>query len=931
MTVTARKYNPGFLTDDELVASFCVRTDEFDSMVEVLRECTGSSNTHQIVIGPRGSGKSSLLLRVAAEIQRNADLSSRFFPIVFAEESYEVSTAGEFWLECLSRLAVQAPRNGDGPDLGCSFRELRQVRDDRRLGDRCLGVLQDFADREGKRLVLIVENLNMLFRDIAHPDTGWRLRQALQTDPRILLLASATSRFGQMDDRNEAFYDLFRVLTLERLNRDECAILWQSVSGRERAPETIQALRILTGGSPRWLAIVARFGAALSFRELMADIMDLVDDHTEYFKSHLDALPPQERRVCLALADLWIPATAREIADRARLDPSKCSAQLGRLIERGVVEVTGGSPRRRHYYLAERLYNIYYLMRRARGPAPMIEALIRFMEGYYSTEELKQFGAQLAGEASALDDEALNVYRIAFEQLFRLPSLEAHREELFSLASAMHAGRTGDLPFASPPSSVAKELFEKARALEQAGRLEDAVGAWDEVVRHLGATAVETDLEPLALALGNKGNALIALQRLDEALAIWDEVLQRFGANDSEVFRHAVALALQSKGTALLNFRRFDAALATWDDFVRRFAVAEDETLRGEVALALVGKGAALMALDRLDEALAVWEEALPRLGTGEGYRGPEFLALAMIFRGVALARSERLDEAVTAWSQVVERFGGTETPQFVDYVATALGHKAVALLRLNRLEAALGVTDEAIQLLGRCDAGNKLDMIANALVNKGWKMLTLDRAEEAQEIWAEAQRRFEASDSPEMWDAMKSALLGKATVELARGQNDAAIVAADRVFRHGGTGSPEIEWLTHRIRARAHLRKGDARACAGDVEKILAILPDLGSMSKDVLNWLSRMAVALDLEKMRDLIRASPSSVLLLPLTTALEMELGEEPRVAKEVEDVAEDIRRDLKELRKGKSRNDSASTLDPRSVPRIPRSIGFGCTGT
>ena len=904
MTVTARKYNPGFLTDDELVASFCVRTGEFVSMVEVLRECTGSSNTHQIVIGPRGIGKTSLLLRVAAEIQRDADLSSRFFPIVFAEESYEVSTAGEFWLECLSRLADQAPRNGDGPDLDCSFEELRQVQDDRTLGDRCLGVLQDFADREAKRLVLIVENLNMLFRDIANPDTGWRLRQTLQTEPRILLLASAISRFDEMDDPEQSLYDLFRVLALDRLNTEECAVLWQTVSGQERPPETIRALRILTGGNPRWLSIVARFGAELSFRELMEDIMDLVDDHTEYFKSHLDALAPQERRVYLALADLWIPATARNIADRARLNSSKCSAQLARLIERGVVEVTGGSQRRKRYYLAERLYNIYYLMRRARGPAPMIEALIRFMEAYYSTDELREFGNRLAGEASALDGEALGVYRIAFEQLVRLPSLEAHRQELLSLASAVFAGRRGDLSAASPPSPIAKELFGKARALEKAGRLEDAVGAWDEVIRRFGATAVETDLEPLALALGNKGNALVALQRLDEALATWDEVLERFGANDSEVFRRAVALALQSKGTALLNSRRFDDALATWNDFLRRFAVAQDETLRGGVAMVLVGKGVVLMALDRLDEALAVWDEVLPRLGTGDSFPGPEFLALAMNCRGVALARSERLDEAVTAWSQVVERFGGTETPQFVEYVAKAFEHKAVALLRLNRMEAAWAVTDEAIQRFGRCDAGNMLDVVAATLVNKGWELLTLHRAEEAQEVWAEAQRRFEGNDSPRMWNTMKSALLGKATVELARGQYDAAIAAADRVFRHGGSGSPEIEWLTHRVRARAHLRKGDTGACASDVEKILAIVPDLGSMSKDVLDWLSSMAVALGLEKMRDLIKASPSSDLLLPLTTALEKDLGEEPRVAKEVEEVAEDILRDLNELRKGKS---------------------------
>ena len=78
--VTARKSNPGFLTDDELVASFCVRTHEFESVVEVLRDCVGGANTHQIVIGPRGSGKTSLLLRVAAETRRDEQLSSQFFP-----------------------------------------------------------------------------------------------------------------------------------------------------------------------------------------------------------------------------------------------------------------------------------------------------------------------------------------------------------------------------------------------------------------------------------------------------------------------------------------------------------------------------------------------------------------------------------------------------------------------------------------------------------------------------------------------------------------------------------------------------------------------------------------------------------------------------------------------------------------------------------
>ena len=102
-------------------------------------------------------------------------------------------------------------------------------------------MLQDFADREEKRLVLIVENLNMMFRDMGDHDAGWRLRKALQTEPRIVLLASATSRFEQMNDPKEALYELFRVIRLHPLDTEGCAILWQTVSGQARAPQTIQA------------------------------------------------------------------------------------------------------------------------------------------------------------------------------------------------------------------------------------------------------------------------------------------------------------------------------------------------------------------------------------------------------------------------------------------------------------------------------------------------------------------------------------------------------------------------------------------------------------------------------------------------------------------------------------------------------------------
>ena len=58
----------------------------------------------------------------------------------------------------------------------------------------------------------------------------------------------------------------------------------------------------------------------------------------------------------------------------------------------------------------------------------------------------------------------------------------------------------------------------------------------------------------------------------------------------------------------------------------------------------------------------------------------------------------------------------------------------------------------------------------------------------------------------------------------------------------------------------------------------------------------LADLAAGVGPERMCDLIKSSPAGDVLLPLRTALERELGLEPRVAREIEEIAEDIRREL-----------------------------------
>ena len=418
--MVTKKYNPGFLTEDELVASFCVRTSEFESIVETLGENTGNSNQHLMVIGPPGSGKTNLMLRVAIEARRNPELSSMIFPITFAEESYGVSTCGEFWLECLSRLADQAPQPGWAADLGRSCEDLSSVQDDRLLAERCLAAVLDFADRAGKRLLLAVENLDAIFAGMLDPDAGWRLRKTLQTEPRIMLLGTATSRFDEIERPDRALYDFFRVIELRPLDETECNALWRAVSGERPATGKIRAVQILAGGSPRLISIAATFSAGRPLHGLMEDMLNLIDAHTEYFKSRLDALAPQERRVCVALAELWRPATTREIAERARLASSICSAQLKRLIGHGFVSEEGGTPRRKRYSLVEPLYNIYCLLRRRRkGASDAVERLIDFMNAFYT-----QTRSQRVGDVPAIERDLTTTLRcLAGAEDLSAPSL----------------------------------------------------------------------------------------------------------------------------------------------------------------------------------------------------------------------------------------------------------------------------------------------------------------------------------------------------------------------------------------------------------------------------------------------------------------------------------------------------------------------------
>ena len=385
-----RKFNPGVLQpDEEVVAQFVVRQREFGILMDVLCSNIASSPCqHMLIIAPRGRGKTMMLARVAAELRANEELRREFLPVRFMEESYEVFDLSDFWLDVLLYLAPEVARHdAEAADqLRQAHAEFSRRPRGAEVEESARTVALETAQRLGRKLVLMVENCQSLFDDV-DDRFGWGLRKTLQTEPNVMLLGTATVRMAALTDVEAPFYEFFRTLLLTPLPLDECKVLWEAVSGETRSEREIRPLQILTGGDPRLLVIVAGLSRHRSLRQLLQDLVALIDDHTEYFRSHLDHLGKTERRVYVALIDLWRPSTTAEIAARARQEIRATSSLLGRLVKRGAISYEGEG-KKRLYQATQPLYSIYYKLRRQRDEAAVVHGLVHWMVACFTTDEL---------------------------------------------------------------------------------------------------------------------------------------------------------------------------------------------------------------------------------------------------------------------------------------------------------------------------------------------------------------------------------------------------------------------------------------------------------------------------------------------------------------------------------------------------------------
>ena len=876
-----RKFNPGLLqSDEEVIAQFAVRQHEFEIVSEVLRSNIATpSCQHTLIVAPRGRGKTMLLARVAAELRGNPQFAMHLLPVRFMEESQEVYDLASFWLETLFHLAREIA--ADHPEFARQLSETHSSLSSRWREEGLEGIARaavlDAADRLGRRLVLMVENLQSLCETVDE-EFGWQLRGVLQSEPQIMLLASATSRFEGLEDAGEPFFELFRIVNLQPLTTEECRRLWTIVSEQELSRREIRPLEILTGGSPRLLVVIAAFARHRSFRQLMEELVGLVDEHTEYFRGHLESLPKNERRVYVALIDLWQPSSTGEIATRARLDVRVVSTMLGRLIDRGAVtaEPDGGG-RKRLYAASERLYSIYYKLRRERDEAAVVEALIRFMVVFYDVGEVWRISDQLfqdaleSAEIHAGIDRAL-AGKPTLRDLVGVDSTGARKLLSDDFESPMKwdsVRRVSDKVRDTRRVDARMRLHNDIKAASENKDWKRVLEIVEQYVSHgwLASGSEWEHEDDWAFLAHMRSNAHLMLGELDQVVAIGNEVAERLGdPREMTLLSRACAVAL-NKAAAQLELGNFETAKSECRRIVDQFAEFDTRWFQEEVAAALLGQAKAENKLGDFGNAIALLDEVLVRYGESENQHAQVQVARSLVLKAEIVRR--RQDDhrgAAAIYGEIIKRFGHSKHLEIRKHLTSARINRAFAFGAIGEFDEEIASYDELIVRLDDLDTlGEKWTALV-ALAFKTRRLAELGVADEALRACDDYARRLEASAD-------------ECSIET-------------RMW---------MDWHANSSRALALMTKG-ASEPAMEAFRLAyaAFLPHYEIAMGEMLRLVPELiaAGASEHELVGVLAGDDGKSEALLPMIIALRQRAGETVRAPAEVLQVAADLRKSIEE---------------------------------
>lgn len=392
-------YNPGQKEKETLINEFVIRGKEFKTIIDDVRNSKMDvPEQHYLITGQRGMGKTTLLWRILYAVEDNPKLNKKLVPVIFGEEQYNIFSLSQFWEETAIYLGNKYT------EYGSLYKKMVEHEENENYLGICFEILEKALKTNKQHIVVLMDNLGYLLDKISEKEAHF-FRKTLMTSNIIRIIATSSVVLEHTFRYDKPFFEFFYEMRLEPLDRKASLDLLKAlaeVHGKskeittliENEPNRIEALRRITGGVPRTMALLFEIFMDNSKGDSFEYLQELTDKVTALYKHRMDGLKPQQQQILDALARAWEPIGTQEILKRSKLyrkniQSNQISAQLKQLSDNQLIEIVHLTGKKKAYRIRERFFNIWYLMRYGRkNSKEQILFLIRFFEDWCNVPDL---------------------------------------------------------------------------------------------------------------------------------------------------------------------------------------------------------------------------------------------------------------------------------------------------------------------------------------------------------------------------------------------------------------------------------------------------------------------------------------------------------------------------------------------------------------
>ena len=482
-TVSISRFTPSTMSAELLERLFVVRKPILEALMKRVKALGRTPSPHHtLLVGPRGAGKTHLISLVyhrCKSLGKTGDgkpLRIAWLP----EDPWTLVSYGRLLAAILERVV---------PDF-----------DNQKIAEPELDAHIRHTSREDGPILVLAENLDQILEALG--DSGQqKLRNLLQTEPDILVIATTTRLDRSLSAHAAPFFGFFDTIRLDPFSPEEAREMLTTLAREANNSELakrlsdneslarIHTIAHLAGGQPRLWALLGSALTVEDLRDLTTLLLNRFDDLTPYYQEQLARLSPMQRLIVAELATADRPLPVKDLAERIGYDQRSTAKAVSDLANLGWLKSTSTIftallDRRRTYYdLAEPLARLAFQIKDSRGePLPLI---IDFLTNWFDAEQLQTFSENdycMVALSRMEQDEVGSLAR-------RLTSLPTSRVKSLDLLGqvedALAAVAAGDAePVMALPSSLRQAI--ELRAQDETGLIPVRLTLLSDALREVG-------------------------------------------------------------------------------------------------------------------------------------------------------------------------------------------------------------------------------------------------------------------------------------------------------------------------------------------------------------------------------------------------------------------------------------------------------------